>query len=179
MESHLFIKENAWKFYNIKKQNKKVTKTKKGGKEFDVEDNKQSSEKSKKTKKEGKEFDVEDVKDKSNAEKLAHTIRLKNMFVGLFVIASILSLFLIFRYSDKMSDYSGKKRQFEAASKSVQSLKQDLNEMTSSRDSWRSEYYDMENDRDYWYDDRNDQVRKWNNHVAWYYCYDNQMCNCW
>lgn len=182
------IKEEEEKeIVKIEKKIKKIIKTKKGGKQFDVEDNKQSSGKSKKTKKGGKEFDVEDVKDKSNAEKLVHTIRLKNMFVGLFVIASILSLFLIFRYSDKMSDYSGKKRQFEAASKSVQSLKQDLNEMTSSRDSWRNNYYDMENNRDSWrndyytmegyrdrwYNDYNDLNYKWNDLV---YDWNNHSC---
>ena len=160
-----------------------------------------------KTKKGGKEFDVEDVHDKSNAEKLAHTIRLKNMFLGLFVVSSILSVFLIFRYSDKMSDYRGKKRQFEKASKSVQSLKHDLNVMTSDRDRWTNNYYDMESKRDHWYNeyssehdnrvyyqnqandnwdsfvnernDHNRTVGKWNSHVNSHYCYTSQMCSCW
>ena len=159
----------------------KEKKIKKGGKEFDVEED------SIVTKKGGKEFDVEDVKDKSNAAKLSHTIKLKNMFLGLFVIASILSLFLIFRYSDTMSDYSGKKHQLEDAANSIQSLNEDLNEMTISRDSWRSDYYTMENNRDSWRSDYytmegyrdswqsnyydlldkwNDLVYRWNNHTC-------------
>jgi len=135
------------------KEIKKITKTKKGGKEFDTKDNKQNSGKSTKTKKGGKEFDTEDVQDKSNTEKLAHTIRLKNMFLGLFVLTSILSIFLIFSYSEKLSDYFGKDRQYKESYKSVQSLKEDLDVMTEDRNTWKSDYYTMKGYRDSWESD--------------------------
>jgi hypothetical protein len=176
-----------------KKQKEESTKTKKGGKEFDTKDNKQNSGKSTKTKKGGKEFDTEDVQDKSNTEKLAHTIRLKNMFLGLFVLTSILSIFLIFSYNEKLSDYFSKDRQYNESYKSGQSLKENLDEMTedrdkwqndyytmeSNRDSWRSDYYSMKNDKEYWYNDRERVVRKWNSHVNSRYCYTTMMCSCY
>ena len=85
---------------------------KKVGKEFDVED-KQGYSKSSTHKKGGKQFDVEDPKDRSNAEKLLHARRVKNMFVGLFVLTSILSLFLIFRYSDSALEIAEKKKRID------------------------------------------------------------------
>ena len=48
----------------------------------------------KKSKKGGKEFDVEDKDVISNSEKLVRAVKLKNMFAGLFVITLMLSLFL-------------------------------------------------------------------------------------
>lgn len=149
-----------------KKQKEKPSKTKKVGKEFDIKDkNKKNDGKSTKTKKGGKEFDVEDVQDKSNSEKLLHAIRVKNMFLGLFVISSILSVFLFFRYSDKMSDYSSKKRQYEKTYESEQSLKKSLNSMTDERNRWRSDYWTMKSNRDYW----EGRADYWNSlYVDWY-----------
>ena len=172
--------------------------TKKGGKKFDVLDDLPLGKRTA-----GKEFDKVDPKNLNNAEKLAHTIRLKNMFLGLFVLTSILSIFLIFSYSEKLSDYFGKERQYEESYKSVQSLKSDLDEMTLSRDNWQSDYYDMESKKDYWsssyynmqsqysnmkasrdsykysyefyYSEYNRYKNAWDSH----YCYDRSMCSCW
>lgn len=156
--------------------------------------------KPKSNKKGGKKYDTQDSDDKSNSDKLKLAVKQKNMYLGLFVASIILTLFLLVRYGEGMSDYSNTKRQYEEAYESVQSLKSDLNEMTDSRNAWQRDYYDMKDNRDnwmsdyydmqgnrdywqgradYWYDDRERVVRKWNNHVNSRYCYSRQMCNCW
>lgn len=150
--------------------------SKKTGKDFDVKDKRdQNVSKKKESKKGGKEFDVKDKDVISNSEKLVSAVKLKNMFGGLFVITSILSLFLFFSYSDKMTDFSSSKRQNKTLVNEVSSLE-------SSLDYWKSKYYSMEKSRDYWnseYYSKEKRVDYLENWINSRYCYNRQMCNCY
>ena len=142
--------ENSKKTKQIKT---KPTEPKKTGKQFDIDKRKTTS-KTVKEKKGGREFDK---KDKIDPTKLLRDVKFRNMFAGLFAMSLMLNMFLFFRYSDKMSDYSNQKKQYEQAYTSIQSLNKtidvlesDLNNMTKLRNSWRSDYYTMQSNRDAW-----------------------------
>ncbi len=129
---------------------------KKTGKKFDVEDKKNKNlGKKQKYKKGGKEFDVEQEVVLSSSDRLTRAVRARNMFTGLFAMTLILSLFLVFRYSDKITIAGSFKSQLIQAENTIQvksaqvnDLKKDVTKLNLELKEWKSDYYSMKRSRD-------------------------------
>jgi len=162
---------------------------KKTGKKFDVEDKKNKNlGKKQKYKKGGKEFDVEQEVVLSSSDRLTRAVRARNMFAGLFAMTLILSLFLVFRYSDKITIAGSFKSQLIQAENTIQvksaqvnDLKKDVTKLNSELKEWKSDYYSMKKSRDKYKRSSNKyrkEVNSWKDWRSSVYCYSGPRCYC-